>query len=64
MKFKDNGEQIFYLERYGNICVIRKAKKEKKVLSPAEEAKKQNMRKQETDQGNSERGGKYEKSIH
>ena len=41
MKFKDNGEQIFYLERYGNICVIRKAKKEKKVLSPAEEAKKQ-----------------------
>ena len=44
MKFKDNGEQIFYLERYGNICVIRKAKKEKKVLSPAEEAKKQNMR--------------------
>lgn len=32
MKFKDNGEQIFYLERYGNICVIRKAKKEKRYF--------------------------------
>lgn len=44
MKFKDNGEPMFYLERYGTLYVIRKAKKAKKVLTPEEEAKKQNMR--------------------
>ena len=44
MKFKDNGEQIFYLERYGYVYAIRKAKKEKKVLTPEEEAKKRSMR--------------------
>ena len=35
---------MFYLERYGTLYVIRKAKKAKKVLTPEEEAKKQNMR--------------------
>ena len=44
MKFKDNGEPMFYLERYGTLYVIRKAKKAKKVLTPEEESKKQNMR--------------------
>ncbi len=44
MKFKDDGEQMFYLERYGTLYVIRKKKKKKKVLTPEEEAKKQNMR--------------------
>lgn len=41
-KFEENGEQIFYMERYGSLYLVRKAKKEKKVLTPAEEAKKQN----------------------
>lgn len=44
MKFEDNGEPMFYLERYGTLYVIREKKKEKKVLTPEEEAKKQNMR--------------------
>lgn len=44
MKLKDNGEPMFYLERYGTLYAIRKAKKVKKVLTPEEEAKKQNMR--------------------
>lgn len=44
MKFNDNGEQLFYLERYGRLYVIRKAKKEKKVLTPEEEAKRQKDR--------------------
>lgn len=44
MKFEDNGEPMFYLERYGTLYVIRKKKKGKKVLTPEEEAKKQNMR--------------------
>ena len=35
---------MFYLERYGTLYAIRKAKKVKKVLTPEEEAKKQNMR--------------------
>jgi len=30
MKFEDNGEPMFYLERYGTLYVIRKKKKEKK----------------------------------
>lgn len=44
MKFEDNGESMFYLERYGTLYVIRKRKKGKKTLTPEEEAKKQNMR--------------------
>ena len=43
-KFNDNGEQIYYLERYGRLCIIRKAKKEKKVLTPAEQEKKEHER--------------------
>lgn len=39
MKFEDNGEPMFYLERHGTLYVIRKKKKEKKVLTPEEEAK-------------------------
>lgn len=39
MKFEDDGEPMFYLERYGTLYVIRKKKKEKKVLAPEEEAK-------------------------
>ena len=44
MKFKDNGEPMFYLERYGTLYVVRKAKKEKKVLTPEEEKARQNKR--------------------
>lgn len=44
MKFNDNGEEMFYLERYGRLYVIRRVKKEKKELTPQEEAKKQNDR--------------------
>lgn len=44
MKFEDNGEPMFYLERYGILYVIRKKKKEKKVLTPAQEAERQNKR--------------------
>ena len=44
MKFEDNGEPIFYLERYGTSYVIRKKKKEKKELTPAQEAERQNKR--------------------
>lgn len=44
MKFKDNGEPMFYLERYGYLCVIRKAKKEKKVLTSEEKRARQNKR--------------------
>lgn len=40
-EFDDNGEQIFYIERYGRLFIFRKAKKGKKVLTPEEEAKKQ-----------------------
>lgn len=42
IKFEENGEQIYYMERYGRLCIVRKAKKEKKVLTPAELEKKQN----------------------
>lgn len=38
----EKGGQIFYMERYGQLYLVRKVKKEKKVLTPAEEAKKQN----------------------
>lgn len=34
IKFEENGEQIYYMERYGRLCIVRKAKKEKKVLTP------------------------------
>lgn len=44
MKFEDNGEPMFYLERYGTLYVIRKKKKEKKALTPAQEAERQNKR--------------------
>ena len=44
MKFEDNGEPTFYLERYGTLYVIRKKKKEKKELTPAQEAERQNKR--------------------
>lgn len=44
MKFKDNGEPMFYLEQYGTLYVVRKAKKEKKVLTPEEEKARQNKR--------------------
>lgn len=44
MKFEDNGEPMFYLERYGILYVIRKKKKEKKALTPAQEAERQNKR--------------------
>ena len=44
MKFEDNGEPMFYLERYGTLYVIRKKKKEKKELTPAQEAERQNKR--------------------
>lgn len=43
-KFNDNGEQIYYLERYSSLYIIRKAKKEKKVLTPAEQEKKEHER--------------------
>lgn len=41
MKFEDNGEPMFYLERYGTLYVIRK---KKKALTPAQEAERQNKR--------------------
>ena len=44
MKFEDNGEPMFYLERYGTLYVIRKKKKEKQALTPAQEAERQNKR--------------------
>ena len=44
IKFEDNGEPMFYLERYGTLYVIRKKKKEKKALTPAQEAERQNKR--------------------
>lgn len=44
MKFEDNGEPMFYLERYGTLYVLRKKKKEKKALTPAQEAERQNKR--------------------
>ena len=44
MKFEDNGEPMFYLERYGTLYVIRKKKKEKKALTPAQETERQNKR--------------------
>lgn len=44
MKFEDNGEPMFYLERYGTLYVIRKKKKEKKALTPTQEAERQNKR--------------------
>ena len=44
MKFENNGEPMFYLERYGTLYVIRKKKKEKKELTPAQEAERQNKR--------------------
>ena len=44
MKFNDNGEPMFYLERYGTLYVVRKAKKEKKALTPEEEKARQNKR--------------------
>ena len=44
MKFEDNGEPMFYLERYGKLYVLRKKKKEKKALTPAQEAERQNKR--------------------
>lgn len=44
MKFEDNGEPMFYLERHGTLYVIRKKKKEKKALTPAQEAERQNKR--------------------
>lgn len=44
MKFEDNGEPMFYLERYGTLYVIRKEKKEKQALTPAQEAERQNKR--------------------
>ena len=44
MKFEDNGEPTFYLERYGTLYVIRKKKKGKKELTPAQEAERQNKR--------------------
>lgn len=44
MKFEDNGDPMFYLERYGTLYVIRKKKKEKKELTPAQEAERQNKR--------------------
>ena len=44
MKFEDNGEPTFYLERYGTLYAIRKKKKEKKELTPAQEAERQNKR--------------------
>lgn len=43
-KFEDNGEQIFYMERYGRLYLLRKAKKAKKVLTPQEEERKQKDR--------------------
>lgn len=44
MKFEDNGEPMFYLERYGTLYVIRKKKKGKQALTPAQEAERQNKR--------------------
>lgn len=44
IKFKDGEEEAFYLERYRRLYVIRKVKKEKKVLTPQEETKRQNAR--------------------
>ncbi len=44
MKFEDNGEPMFYLERYGTLYVLRKKKKEKKALTQAQEAERQNKR--------------------
>ena len=40
MKFENNGEPMFYLKRYGTLYVIRKAKKEKKKLTPEEQKRK------------------------
>ena len=42
--FKDNGEQIYYLRRYSYMYIIRKAKREKKELTPQEEERKQHDR--------------------
>lgn len=44
IKVDDNGEQVFYMERYSWLYLIRKAKKEKKVLTPEEEKKRQHDR--------------------
>lgn len=41
-KLKESGDNLVYLERYGSLHIIRPAKKEKKVLTPQEEQKKQN----------------------
>lgn len=41
-KLKESGDNLVYLERYGWLHIIRPAKKEKKVLTPQEEQKKQN----------------------
>lgn len=44
IKIKENGEQIFYIEKYGYLYLIRKAKKGKKVLSPQKEENRQKAR--------------------
>jgi ParB family chromosome partitioning protein len=44
IKVDTSGEQVFYLVRYSWMSLIRKAKKEKKELTPAELEKKQHER--------------------
>lgn len=44
IKLEGNGDQMFYIVKYGRLYVVSKTKKGKKVLTPEEEAEKQNMR--------------------
>lgn len=44
IKLPEADGHTFYVVRYGKINIIRKAKKENKVLTPEEEAKRKNMR--------------------
>lgn len=41
LKFPEDGRKTYYMVRYSTLYIVRKAKKEKKILSPEEEKKKQ-----------------------